>query len=152
MFSVYLPAVAEAQASRRATEIADTPRGNQELILVVDDSVTARKLIATHLSGLTLEIVEAGDGKQGLVKLQEHGDIALIFSDINMPDMTGLEMVTKIKQDPRYAKIPICMLTTETGADALAQAKDLGVNSFLVKPIRKEQVLAVVNGFLPQGR
>lgn len=117
-------------------------------ILVVDDSVTARRLVTSHLSGLTLQVIEAGDGKDGLSKLAEHPDVALIFSDINMPWMNGLEMIAEIKKQGQWAKIPICMLTTETGADSLTQAKDLGVNAFLVKPVQKEQLLAIVNGYV----
>jgi two-component system chemotaxis response regulator CheY len=109
-------------------------------ILIVDDSLTARRLVVGHLGGQTIEVIEAGDGKDGLNKLRDHPDVQLIFSDINMPWMSGLEMVAEIKKDPKLAKIPICMLTTETGSDALTQAKDLGVNAFLVKPI--------VNGYL----
>lgn len=121
-------------------------------ILVVDDSLTARRLLISQVVELKLEIIEAGDGVEGLHKLAENPDVAIIFSDINMPNMTGLEMVAKLKKDPALAKIPVCMLTTETGADALIQAKELGVNSFLVKPIRKEQLIAVVNGLLQKPR
>lgn len=121
-------------------------------VLVVDDSLTARRLLISQIAELKLDIVEAGDGVEGLEKLAENPDIAIIFSDINMPNMTGLEMVTNIKKDTNLAKIPVCMLTTETGADALVQAKELGVNSFLVKPIRKEQIVAVVNGLLQKPR
>jgi two-component system chemotaxis response regulator CheY len=117
-------------------------------ILVVDDSVTARRLVVSHLAGLKLNVIEAGDGKDGLSKLNDHPDIGLIFTDINMPWMSGLEMIAEIKKVKEYQHIPICMLTTETGSDALTQAKDLGVNAFLVKPVQKEQLLAIVNGYL----
>jgi len=117
-------------------------------ILVVDDSVTARRLVVGHLAGLNLQVIEAGDGKDGLSKLNDHPDAALIFTDINMPWMSGLEMIAEIKKIKAYQHIPICMLTTETGSDALTQAKDLGVNAFLVKPVQKEQLLAIVNGYL----
>lgn len=121
-------------------------------VLVVDDSLTARRLLISQIAELKLDMVEAGDGVEGLQKLAENPDIAIIFSDINMPNMTGLEMIANIKKDASFAKIPVCMLTTETGADALVQAKELGVNSFLVKPIRKEQIVAVVNGLLQKPR
>lgn len=117
-------------------------------ILVVDDSLTARRLVIGHLSDLNLLVVEAGDGKEGLARLRENPDTRIIFTDINMPWMSGLEMIREIKNDPQLAMIPICLLTTETGADSLSQAKDLGVNAFLVKPIQKAQLLAVINGYL----
>lgn len=117
-------------------------------ILVVDDSLTARKLVIGHLGDLNLSVIEAGDGKEGLTRLRENSDVQLIFTDINMPWMSGLEMIREIKNDAQFAKIPICLLTTETGSDSLSQAKDLGVNAFLVKPIQKAQLLAVINGYL----
>ncbi|MBC7660342.1 MAG: response regulator [Chitinophagaceae bacterium] len=117
-------------------------------ILVIDDSTTARQLILNHLDGLKHTIIEASDGDEGLQKVQDEGDIDLIFSDINMPQMNGLEMVERLKKNAKTASIPICMLTTETGSEELMRAKSLGVNAFLVKPIKKEQILAVVNGLL----
>ncbi len=121
-------------------------------ILVVDDSMTARKLILGHLEGQKHTFIEATDGLEGLKKLESEGDIALIFSDINMPHLNGLEMVEKIKANPKTASIPVCLLTTETGSDELERAKSLGVNAFLVKPVKKEQVFAVVNGLLQKPR
>ena len=117
-------------------------------ILVIDDSTTARRLILNHLEDLKHTIIEATDGDEGLQKALDEGDIALIFSDINMPQMNGLEMVERLKKNPKTAAIPICLLTTETGSEELLRAKSLGVNAFLVKPIKKEQILAVVNGLL----
>ena len=117
-------------------------------ILVIDDSTTARQLILNHLEGLKHNIIEAVDGDEGLQKALDEGDVDLIFSDINMPQMNGLEMVERLKKNPKTASIPICMLTTETGSEELMRAKSLGVNAFLVKPIKKEQILAVVNGLL----
>ena len=116
-------------------------------ILIVDDSVTARKIIIDHLVKTSWKVIEAQDGNDGLKKLEEHPDIALIFSDINMPWLNGLEMVEKIKENNQFSDIPICMLTTESAPDALQKAKELGVNAFLVKPVQQEQLLAVIEGF-----
>ena len=122
---------------------------SKKKILLVDDSLTARRLVLNFLAHLPLEILEAGDGELGLKLVEENKDIRLIFTDINMPKMNGLQMITEIKRKQSWAAdIPICMLTTETGNDALNQAKSIGVNAFLVKPIQKDQLLAVVNGYL----
>ncbi|MES2744117.1 MAG: response regulator [Bdellovibrionota bacterium] len=117
-------------------------------ILVIDDSSTARQLIVNHLDGLGHTIIQAADGDEGLMKANAETDISLIFSDINMPHMNGLEMVERLKKSSKTNTIPICLLTTETGNEELQRAKTLGVNAFLVKPIKKEQILAVVNGLL----
>ena len=117
-------------------------------ILVVDDSMTARKLVADYLKEQGCEVIEAVDGKDGLSKAEENKDLGLIFSDINMPWMSGLEMVSEIKKIPELAKIPICMLTTESGTESVSEAKTLGVDAFLVKPVQTEQLQLVIEGYL----
>ena len=119
-------------------------------ILIVDDSITARKLVHHLISEQGHQVVEAEDGKKGLAALEAH-DIDLIFSDINMPWMTGLEMVDEIKKNPQWAAIPICMLTTESSSESLQKAKKLGVNAFLIKPIQKDQLQAVMQQYLKAG-
>tara|TARA_B100001094_G_scaffold293457_1_gene313342 strand:- start:1936 stop:2313 length:378 start_codon:yes stop_codon:yes gene_type:complete len=113
-------------------------------ILIVDDSITARKVIIDCLQNTDWEIIEAQNGNEGLQKLEENPDIDLIFSDINMPWLNGLEMVTKIKEIDAYRNIPICMLTTESSSDAIEKAKELGVNAFIVKPGSSEQLNAII--------
>ena len=120
-------------------------------ILVVDDSMTARKLVVDCLKEQGLEVIEAENGKDGLSKIEEHKDINLIFSDINMPWMSGLEMVAEIKKDSSMNSIPICMLTTESGAESLAEAKKLGVDAFLVKPVQSEQLIMILEGYLKKA-
>ena len=93
-------------------------------------------------------MLEANNGKDLMQKIDPMNLPDIILVDINMPQMNGLEMVERLKKNPKTASIPICMLTTETGSEELLRAKSLGVNAFLVKPIKKEQILAVVNGLL----
>lgn len=117
-------------------------------VLVVDDSMTARKLIIDFLKEQNCDVVEAVDGKDGLAKAKENSDLNLIFSDINMPWMSGLEMVAEIKKIKNLENIPICMLTTESGAESIEEAKNLGVDAFLVKPIQQDQLAVVLEGYL----
>ena len=119
-------------------------------VLIVDDSITARKIITDALSETDWQVVEAEDGNMGLEKLAQNDDIDVIFSDINMPWLNGLEMIEKIKQNAEWADIPICMLTTETAHESLDTAKQLGVNAFLVKPIQAAQLLAVLESFIEE--
>lgn len=109
-------------------------------ILIVDDSATARKVVADCLAKDVYTIIEAQDGNEGIKKLEENPDIALIFSDINMPWLSGLEMIGKIKENPSWEDIPICLLTTESSQESLEEAKKLGVNAFLVKPLDVAQL------------
>lgn len=116
--------------------------------LIVDDSATARKIISDALSQRKIHVIEAADGNQALEALKSHPEISVIFSDINMPWMDGLEMVAKIKANPAFKDIPICMLTSESAPEALQKAKNLGVNAFLVKPVQPKHLDAVLSTFL----
>ncbi|MGE0174119.1 MAG: response regulator [Oligoflexales bacterium] len=117
-------------------------------ILVVDDSMTARKLIKSALENTGIEILEAQDGNQGIDMLMQNPDVQLIFSDINMPWKNGLEMIEEIRGNASYSQIPICLLTTESSEEALDTAKRLGITAFLVKPVQKEQITTLVETIL----
>lgn len=120
-------------------------------VLVVDDSLTARRIVVSCLQDYGYTVIEAEDGRKGLEMLRENTDTSLIFSDINMPWMTGLEMIEEIKEDEDLNQIPICLLTTESSSDAIAAAKKLGVDAYLVKPIQEDQLKVVVDGYIEQA-
>jgi two-component system, chemotaxis family, chemotaxis protein CheY len=114
-------------------------------ILVVDDSRTIRQQVSFTLNKGGYEVVEAEDGGDGLVKLKENGDVLMIISDINMPNMTGLEMLEAIKGEGNHPNLPVIMLTTEGAADLIERAKAAGAKGWLVKPFQPEQLIAAVS-------
>ena len=120
----------------------------ERAILYVEDNYQNRRLVRKILLSQGYKVLEAEDGNDGISKLDDNPDVALIFTDINMPWMNGLEMVEEIKSNSPTKNIPICMLTTETSIESLEKAKELGVNAFLVKPVQEEQVIAVINNFI----
>lgn len=111
-------------------------------ILIVDDSRTIRQQVSFTLTKGGFEVIEAEDGNDGIAKLKATPDIALIISDVNMPNMGGLEMVESIKADASYSALPIIMLTTEGGSDLVERAKKAGAKGWLVKPFKPEQLVA----------
>jgi len=113
-------------------------------ILIVDDSASLRQVVAIALKGAGYEVIEAGDGKEGLAKL-DGTKINLIVSDVNMPNMDGLEMVLEIKKMAAYKFTPIIMLTTEAGADMKERGKAAGVKAWVVKPFKPDQMLDAVS-------
>jgi two-component system, chemotaxis family, chemotaxis protein CheY len=113
-------------------------------ILIVDDSRTIRQQVNFTLSKSGYEIVQAEDGQKGLQALAENQDVVMIISDVNMPNMGGLEMLEKIKTDTKHASLPVLMLTTEGAADLLERAKSLGAKGWLVKPFNPDQLIAAV--------
>ena len=113
-------------------------------ILIVDDSASLRQVVAIALKGAGYDVLEAGDGKEGLAKL-DGTKINLIVSDVNMPNMDGLEMVLEIKKMAAYKFTPIIMLTTEAGADMKERGKAAGVKAWVVKPFKPDQMLDAVS-------
>lgn len=116
-------------------------------ILIVDDATTVRSLAKFALSKAGFTIVEAEDGAIGLEKAKsEKPD--LIISDLNMPNMNGLEMCRAVKTDDALKATPIFMLTTEASADVAKEGKEIGIMAWIVKPFAPEKLLAAVNKVL----
>ena len=113
-------------------------------ILIVDDSRTIRQQVGFTLTKEGFEVVEAEDGQDGLNKLQANTDISMIVSDVNMPNMGGLEMVEAIRQIEQFKFLPIIMLTNESRGDKVDRAKKAGASGWLVKPFNPEQLVGAV--------
>jgi len=113
-------------------------------ILVVDDSILIRKAAQNVLDGTKHQLITANDGQEGLNVLQANRDVDIIFSDVNMPVMGGIEMCTKISQNSSFNRIPIVMLTTESGGGYKDKAKGIGIKAWMVKPFDKEKFLYAI--------
>ena len=117
-------------------------------ILIVDDSSTMRKIISRSLrqAGLTVdEIYEAADGIEGLNALKG-STVHLILSDINMPNMDGMEFIKQVRAAGN--SVPIVMITTEGGEDVLKEAVRNGANDSIKKPFTPEQLKEKLGGML----
>lgn len=113
-------------------------------ILVVDDSSTVRDQVGEFLTENGLDFITAVDGKDGIIKLQGAPNIKLILSDVNMPNMDGLTMVEKIRNDLGNTTVNIIMLTTESNPSMKERGKVAGVKGWIVKPFRGESVLSAI--------
>ncbi len=117
-------------------------------LLIVEDSPTMRQLIAFSLKRIkNIKIVEASDGVDGLKKLSQDA-FNLIITDINMPVMDGLKLVSLIRKDTVYKNVPIFIITTEGGQEDRERAMALGANAYITKPISGPQVLEMVKNYL----
>lgn len=116
--------------------------------LVVEDSPTMRQLITFSLKRIpNSKIVEASDGVDALKKLKENR-FDLIVSDINMPLMDGLKLVSMIRNDPSCRSIPIVIVTTEGSQTDREKGLALGANAYLSKPIQTNELLKIVKDLL----
>jgi two-component system chemotaxis response regulator CheY len=119
-------------------------------ILVVDDSATMRKVVLRTLKMAGLEfdrILEAGNGSEALVCLRMN-KVELIMCDINMPVMSGLQLLQQIKEDNLAAGVPIVMVTTESSESQVRQAILSGAHGYIRKPFSIEHILNNVKPLL----
>ena len=117
-------------------------------VLIVEDSPTMRQLLSFALKRLPgIRIVEACDGVDGLRKMStERFD--LVFTDINMPVMDGLKLVSMIRGNEALKNIPIVVITTEGAQEDRARAMALGANDYITKPIQPNKILDVAKKML----
>ncbi len=119
-------------------------------VLIIDDSSTMRKIVTRSLrqAGLDFDIIlEAGDGVEALQVLQTE-KVDIILSDINMPNMDGIEFLRQKSANAALKGIPVVMITTEAGADILAEAKSLGASGSIKKPFTPDQVSEIIGPLL----
>ncbi|BCR05116.1 response regulator [Desulfuromonas versatilis] len=117
-------------------------------LLIVEDSPTMRQLIVFALKRVReFTIVEASDGVDGLKKIAGNR-FDLILTDINMPIMDGLKLVSLVRNDPANKDVPIIIITTEGAQEDRERAMALGANEYLTKPIQPTRVLEAVKRLL----
>jgi len=117
-------------------------------ILAADDSDSMREMIHFTLRNAGYEVVEAVDGRDALAKITQATPHMLI-TDLNMPNLDGIELIRQVRALPQCKYIPIVMLTTES-QDAMKQAgRQAGATGWIVKPFRSEQLVAVAKKLLP---
>ena len=121
-----------------------------EKVLIVEDSPTMRSLIATTVEEIgAIEVLEAENGFEALRILPKQ-KIDLIITDINMPDINGLEIVHFVKSNPNYQKIPVIIVTTEQGEEDRKKGLALGAAEYITKPFKPEELVMVVKRHLKQ--
>ncbi len=108
--------------------------------LVVDDSRVMRSILRRTLLKEGLDVVEAGDGDEALARLDEPGRFDLMLVDWNMPGVNGLELVRRVRADPRHAATPMMMVTSEVEAEPIREALDAGANDYLMKPFTEDDL------------
>ena len=111
-------------------------------VLIVDDSAAVRKILQRVLLQTDValgKVMEAGDGVEALEILKAN-KVGLILSDVNMPKMDGLQLLSKVKADPEYRDIPMVMVTTEGSQAKVMEAVTLGAAGYIRKPFTAEQI------------
>ena len=112
-------------------------------ILAVDDSASLRQMVAFTLKSAGYDVIEAGDGEEGLAKAKG-ATVNVVLTDQNMPKMDGLTLVKSLRALPQYAATPILLLTTESSDQMKAAGKAAGATGWLVKPFDPAKLLEVI--------
>ncbi len=133
-------------------EIIQQPLRTEGLtVMVVDDSITVRKVTTRLLERNDMNVIAAKDGVDAVSKLQENiPDIMLL--DIEMPRMDGFELATHVRNEPRLRDIPIIMITSRTGDKHRQRAMQIGVNRYLGKPFQESDLLENIEALLEETR
>ena len=107
--------------------------------LVVDDSRAVRMILARTLKELGFEVREAANGREALEVIEvEKTAVTLVLADWNMPEINGLDLLRRLRQNPELSRLVVVMVTTETELDQMAVALEAGANEYVMKPFTKE--------------
>jgi two-component system chemotaxis response regulator CheY len=112
-------------------------------ILTVDDSSSIRQMVSFTLTKVGYQVTEAVDGRDGLTKAGQQ-KFDLIITDLNMPNMDGIQMIAALRKLPGYGFTPILMLTTESQSEKKDAGRKAGATGWIVKPFKADQLIAVL--------
>jgi chemosensory pili system protein ChpA (sensor histidine kinase/response regulator) len=145
--AVAAPAQPKAAANAPAQPAAAAPHPDIPLVLVVDDSITVRRVTQRLLQREGYRVALAADGLQGLEQLQAERP-AVVLSDIEMPRMDGFDFVRNIRADERLRDLPVIMITSRIAAKHRDHADELGVDHYLGKPYSEEELLGLIKSYV----
>jgi two-component system chemotaxis response regulator CheY len=116
-------------------------------VMIVDDSASMRQLVSFTLEDAGFQVVSAEHGKEALGKAGD-GPVDMVVTDLNMPEMDGLELIRELRGLSAYRFTPIVMLTTESQESKKQEGRKAGASGWIVKPFTPEQLVGVVQKFL----
>lgn len=121
-------------------------------ILAVDDSKMMLRIISSTIEMLAFEPLKASNGKEAMALLEkESANVALVLLDWNMPEMNGMDTLLAIRTDPRYAAIPVMMVTTEGEKKNVVRAIQAGAKHYLTKPFNQQDLATRIMECLGNG-
>ena len=115
-----------------------------KVILVVDDSPSARLIVSETLHNAGYDVIEAAGGEEALAYASDHS-VDLVLADLHMPRMDGITLITELRALPSYRLTPMLMLTTESSPLHKLQAKQAGATGWMVKPFKPAQLLSTLS-------
>ncbi|AUT01830.1 hybrid sensor histidine kinase/response regulator [Nostoc sp. CENA543] len=126
------------------SQYVEVQKKSQGLILVVDDAISLRQTVSLTLQKAGYQVIQAQHGIEALEQLQKHPQIQVVISDLEMPRMNGFELLTHIRNQPKFAKLPVAILTSRSADKHRQLAQELGAQGYLTKPYLEHELLATV--------
>ncbi|MGJ5675941.1 MAG: response regulator [Nostochopsis sp.] len=127
------------------------PVSSAKVILIVDDTMSFRKTLSLTLQKFGYQVLQAQDGLEAIEKLQQHPEIKLVISDLEMPRMNGLEFLSRLQQHPLAGRQSVIILTSRSAQIYGKMAQHLGASAYLTKPYVEQELVATVGRFLNAG-
>lgn len=134
----------EGRVRRSVTDVAAPPR-KAEVILVVDDSISVRKVLARQLQGLGFEVEEVSDGLEALARLRRQSSYVMVVTDLEMPRMDGFELLAELSRLGIAQAIPVLIASSKADAETRRRSIELGACAFMPKPIEPELLAELVH-------
>lgn len=116
-------------------------------VLVVDDSVSMRQMVAFTMKEAGFDVIEGGNGQEALSNVVGKA-VNLVITDLNMPLMDGLTLIRQLRGKPEFKFTPILMLTTESQQEKKLEGKAAGATGWIIKPFNPDQLLQIVQKVL----
>jgi chemosensory pili system protein ChpA (sensor histidine kinase/response regulator) len=132
-----------AQRPMAAIPPAPAPATAPLAALVVDDSITMRRVTQRLLERRGVKVYTARDGLDAITVLQEH-PVDILLLDIEMPRMDGYQLASHVRNDAKLRELPIIMITSRSGEKHRAKAIEIGVNDYLSKPYQESQLIGAI--------
>ena len=117
-----------------------------KVVLVVDDAISLRQTLSLTLEKSGYQVLQAQNGVEALDKLQQHPEVQVVISDLEMPRMNGFELLSNVRQNPNFANKPVVILTSRSTEKHRQLAQALGATAYLTKPYLEHEFLSTVEG------
>ncbi|MGE0085872.1 MAG: response regulator [Desulfococcaceae bacterium] len=115
----------------------------KQKIMAVDDSESIRQMVSFSLKMGNYEVMEAENGQDAYEKLLETS-VDMLITDLDMPEMNGIDLIRQVREIPKYRNMPILILTTHSDTEMKKQARLAGANGWIIKPFRPNQLIGAV--------
>lgn len=137
----------------RPVQQSDQPENlDQPVLLVVDDDPDILRVVRFYLTKQRYRVITTANGREALEVLEKEPDIELILSDVMMPDISGLDLLVEIRKHPRFANVPVILISAEGETSKKVAGLNLGADDFITKPFNFDELMARVKNHIRMRR